>query len=120
MTEHSNLFHEHDVLHDLKHYLPAQASLKDFIHHNTLHAFQSQKFHKAIRNASEILGYKVSLKLEEFRDLYQAGQISEKILEKIIVEREGAESLGEWKKKVLTCTYDTDLPPRIGSLRANW
>jgi hypothetical protein len=120
MTEHSNLFDEHDVLHDLKHYLPAQASLKDFIHHNTLHAFQTQEFHKAIRHASEILGYKVSLKLDEFRDLYHAGQINGKVLDKIITERKGPQGLSVWKEKVLQHSYDTDLPPRVGTLRAAW
>lgn len=120
MTEHSNSFHEHDILHDLKHYLPAQASLKDFVHHNTLHAFQSQKFHHAIRQASEILGYKVSLRLDEFRDLYTSGRINDSILEKIIADRKGSNNVKEWKDKAIEQSYDTDLPPRIGTLRTGW
>src|SRR5262245_21891833 len=28
-------FDEHHVLHELKHYLPSQQALKDFIHHNS-------------------------------------------------------------------------------------
>ncbi len=120
VTIDNHSFCEHDILHDLKHFLPAQSSLKDFIHHNTLHAFQTQKFHKAIRQASEILGYKVSLKLEEFRALFQTGQIKEEILNKIIEERKGKQELSEWRNKVFCQPYDTDLPPRIGTLRAAW
>ena len=67
---HPASFNEQGVLHDLKHYLPAQAPLKDFIHHNTLYAFQNLKFFDALLNASEIFGYKVSLALNEYRALY--------------------------------------------------
>ena len=67
MKAHQHLFEEHEVLHELKHFLPAQAPLKDFVHHNTLHAFQHQHFYKAIRNASAIFGYKVSLSIDEYR-----------------------------------------------------
>jgi uncharacterized protein YbcC (UPF0753/DUF2309 family) len=120
MSEHGPSFHEHAVLHELKHYLPAQASLKDFVHHNTLHAFQGEKFHRAIRQASEIFGYKVSLKLAEYRELYHSGSIQEKVLEKIITQRKGAAAVPEWKDKALHHSYHTDAPPRIGSLRAGW
>ena len=58
-----NIFREENVLHHLKHYLPAQASLKDFIHHNTLHAFQDRKFYDALTESSKIFGYKTSLSL---------------------------------------------------------
>ena len=64
------LFDEHDAIKELKHYLPAQSPLKDFIHHNTLHAFQHMKFYDAIRHASGMFGYKVSLSLDEYRSLY--------------------------------------------------
>jgi uncharacterized protein YbcC (UPF0753/DUF2309 family) len=120
MSEPSPSFHEHEVLHELKHYLPAQASLKDFVHHNTLHAFQGEKFHRAIRQASEIFGYKVSLKLSEYREMCQSGRIPENILEKIIAERKGAAAVTEWKNKAMHQAYHTDAPPRIGSLRAAW
>ena len=63
-------FDEHEILHDLKHYLPAQAPLKDFIHHNTLHAFQNLKFDHAIRKAAKMFGYNVSLPLSDFRNLF--------------------------------------------------
>ena len=113
-------FDEHAVLHELKHYLPAQSTLKDFIHHNTLHAFQDLKFFPAIQKASKIFGYKVSLSLSEFRSLYETKKIRENILEKIIADKLGNENLSEWKTKVVSKTYDTNNSPRIGRLRNNW
>lgn len=53
-------------------YLPAQNPLKDFFRRNTLHAL---KFFEGIHRASEIFEYKVSLSLNEFRNLYKTGQI---------------------------------------------
>ncbi|WP_428655952.1 YbcC family protein [Runella sp.] len=120
MKTHDSLFDEHEVLHDLKHFLPAQAPLKDFIHHNTLHAFQQEKFYDATQSASEILGYKVSLSLDEYRALYESQRIRKDILDKIIVEKKGAKALSEWQKNLLTKKYEKSALPRIGALRANW
>src|SRR6201987_3713036 len=92
---HASHFDEHAVLHELKHYLPAQAPLKDFIHHNSLHAFQNLKFHDALRNASEIFGYKVSLSLDEYRALYKTKRISHSLLDKIIEKKKGTEHAAE-------------------------
>jgi uncharacterized protein len=115
----SHAFDEHEVLHKLKHYLPAQAPLKDFVHHNTLHGFQHLTFSEAIRSASEIFGFRVSLSLTEYRNLYHSGQIKESILKRIIVEHKGEDQLETWMDKVLNHSFHKGLP-RIGQLRANW
>lgn len=117
-----NFFQEQDTLHDLKHFLPAQAPLKDFIHHNTLHAFQQYPFFEALHRASEIFGYKVFLSLEEYRSLYADDKINEVILEKAIVNQTKAanDEIALWKHNLLEKSYATSLMPRIGRLRAEW
>jgi uncharacterized protein len=112
-------FNEEEALEDLKHFLPAQAPLKDFIHHNTLHAFQHLKFFKALQLASEIFGYKVSLSLEEYRSMFKKGNINESILDRLITQRKGTQ-LKEWKEKMLSHEYLNTTLPRIGALRSNW
>lgn len=113
-------FDEHKVINCLKHYLPAQSPLKDFIHHNTLHAFQDMKFYDAIRKASKIFGYKVSLSLQEFRELYAQNRISPMVLRKVILDKKGEGFLEQWQDKLLHGKYDDSNQPRIGQLRSNW
>ena len=113
-------FDEYEALHKLKHYLPAQASLKDFIHHNTLHGFQNLKFYKGIIYASELIGSNISHSIEEFRKLYKSQRIKDDILEKVIEERLGTEYVNEWKEKVLNYEFNHVLSARIGKLRHNW
>ena len=113
-------FDEHHILHELKHYLPSQTPLKDFIHHNSLHAFQNLKFYDAIFKASKIFGYQATLQLDEFRKLYQTGRINDAILDRIIIERKGILNLQKWKHFVLNEQYDDSTTPRIGLLRSEW
>ncbi|MBK9792143.1 MAG: DUF2309 domain-containing protein [Sphingobacteriales bacterium] len=113
-------FDEHHILHELKHYLPSQTPLKDFIHHNSLHAFQHMKFYNAIFKASKIFGYQATLQLDEFRTLYETGRINDAVLDKIITERKGKNQLSEWKQNVLFKKYDDSITPRIGMLRSQW
>ncbi|MFZ4543423.1 MAG: YbcC family protein [Saprospiraceae bacterium] len=115
-----NIFNEHEVLHELKHYLPSQTPLKDFIHHNSLHAFQEMKFYDAIFKASKIFGFQATLPLGDFRKLYQIGRINDEILVRIIAEKKGSEHIRFWKENVLDKNYDEHNEQRIGKLRVNW
>lgn len=115
----SDGFNENEVLRELKHYLPAQAPLKDFIHHNTLHSFQHLNFHRAIREASAIFGYRVSLSLAEYRALYANGRIDPAILRRTIIARKGEHGLEQWQAKVFSTSHTKPLP-RIGALRSAW
>jgi uncharacterized protein YbcC (UPF0753/DUF2309 family) len=112
-------FNESATLHHLRHYLPSQAPLKDFIHHNTLHAFQQQPFFEGIRSASAIFGYRVTMSLEEYRQFFQAGKISEPVLNNLLLRVKGAEA-PHWKEKLLRGQYERNPVPRIGALRAHW
>ncbi|MCW8909044.1 MAG: DUF2309 domain-containing protein [Gammaproteobacteria bacterium] len=59
---------EHAIDH-LEHILPAQAPIKDFVHHNTLHGFQHLTFPEALKSAREIngsYGYESEKKYREY------------------------------------------------------
>lgn len=118
MNNHS--FDEAHVIHELKHFLPSQQALKDFIHHNSLHAFQHMKFYDAIFKASKIFGYQVHLQLAEYREMYTTGRIREDVLQMVIVNKKGKNALSEWKQKLTGTRYDTINHPRIGQLRKYW
>jgi uncharacterized protein len=116
----SKAFDEHTLIHDLKHYLPAQAPLKDFVHHNSLHAFQDKPFFEALKNASDIFGYKTFLSLKEFRRLYKAKRINDKVLNKVLVENIDKDQVEVWKNNLLIKQYNENNQPNIGLLRAFW
>ena len=115
---HLSNFDEHKVIHELKHFLPAQAPLMDFVHHNTLHAFQNLPFHEALATAHVKLGYQVYFPLDIFRSLYQEGRISDAILERTLAEKKG--DVVTWKGKLLYGAYSTIETGRVGALRGIW
>ena len=111
-------FNEHQVIHELKHFLPAQAPLMDFVHHNTLHAFQNLSFHEALATAHVKLGYQVYFPLETFRSMYQEGRISDDVLERVLEQKKG--NAETWKGKLLFGEYPTIETGRVGALRGIW
>ncbi len=119
--KHKDSFDERHLLHELKHYLPSQGSLKDFIHHNTLHAFQDMKFYDALFKASAIFGFQTTFSLTEYRDLYRIGRITPDILDRAIRERKGSHAFDDvWRSRVLHKTYSWAIETRVGKLRSEW
>ena len=113
-------FDEHQLIHTLTHYLPSQGPLKDFVHHNTLHAFQDMKFYDAIFKASAIFGYQTTFTLQEYRDLHRTGRIAPEALARAIAQRKGTKKSAIWHERAMYGTYDEHTNPRFGRLRRKW
>ncbi|MCC5936144.1 MAG: DUF2309 domain-containing protein [Lunatimonas sp.] len=117
---HSVSFDLDHVLHDLSHYLPAQSPLKDFVHHNTLHAFQHLPFHEALQLAAENFGYKVYWNIERYREKYHSGKINIEIIDRVIMDLKGPDNLTYWRNEILH-SLNQDYPePKVGQLRKLW
>ena len=59
----------------LEHVLPGQASIRDFVHHNTLHGYAHLPFHEALARARNELGIAGYWPPERFRHEFAAGRI---------------------------------------------
>jgi len=116
----NSTFNEDECLHKIKHYLPAQATLKDFVHHNSLHAFQNDEFFKAIFSASKIFGFRVTLDVNTYRQLHEQGRIRPEIIDQVISRSKGEKRLCEYWEKMLYENYRQTYNPRVGRFRAQW
>jgi uncharacterized protein len=108
------------IIHELQHYLPAQLALKDFIHHNSLHAYQHMCFFDAVFKASGVFGYQPTLQLTEFRAMHKNGRIKSEVIDRIIAQRHDSTSAPKWRESMLKGNFDESRKPRIGRLRSTW
>ncbi|MFM2194509.1 MAG: hypothetical protein RL092_109 [Bacteroidota bacterium] len=109
-----------ETLHTLAHYLPAQAPLKDFIHHNTLHAFQDLNFFEGASFARTLFGYKTLLSLNEFKALFENGFIKSEQIDRVIMDLKLSEGVDYWKKKLLTSQNSIRYEGKVGKIRKVW
>jgi uncharacterized protein YbcC (UPF0753/DUF2309 family) len=86
--------HDHDHAHDLlparldhlAHFLPAQAPLARFVHHNTLHAYESLPFLEAVTKAAKDLRAEPFLEEERYEEAVASGRIGRVDLEAALRE----------------------------------
>jgi uncharacterized protein YbcC (UPF0753/DUF2309 family) len=76
----------HDLVHHFEHVLPAQAPIKDFVHHNTLHGFQHLPFRDALAAAEAAIGAKGFQSEEDFHAFLAQGRIDREDLEAALAE----------------------------------
>lgn len=114
-------FNEVKAIEHLKHYLPAQAALKDFVHHNTLHAFQSFPFHDALWESSAMFGYRSYMAIDEFRAKYNQGIIRTATLDQAIQQHfSDANEQEHWKEKMLQKEYHQTIRGRLRQFYGLW
>ncbi|TWU43650.1 hypothetical protein Poly51_62610 [Rubripirellula tenax] len=74
------------IIQHAAHLLPAQGPIEVFVHHNTLHAFESLPFDKAVRAGWEVYGAEPYLSEARFRELLAMGRITEADLRSALQE----------------------------------
>jgi uncharacterized protein YbcC (UPF0753/DUF2309 family) len=114
-------------------WLPHQGPIKEFIHHNTLHAFQHFPFHEGCLRASRLYGSWAFFPLAHYRELYQAGLISDQALLEVLqtssapfaalLRHHSATALESLKSLLLDDSHE-DYAPQPGiaatGLRSQW
>jgi uncharacterized protein len=83
------------VIEELAHLLPAQGPISIFIHHNTLHAFEHQRFEEAVESAAERLGCEPYLSESRYRDKLATGRIHPRDVTALLHEQLGARAASD-------------------------
>lgn len=92
-----------EKIEELRHYLPTQGHIKDFIHHNTLHAFEEKSFHEALILGARLYGAQAYLSPKEYLSLIHSGHVSDAGVEmeaRIHSHRKTKEALVEELEKI--------------------
>ena len=85
-TAHNLVFDLDVVIEHIAHWLPSQGPIKDFIHHNTLHAVQDYPFHDGVAVAAQVYGAKSYLPLKDYLKRFEEGRINQQALDWAIAQ----------------------------------
>ncbi len=99
------------------HFLPEQAPIHAFVHHNTLHAFEDSSFLDGVERAAELFGASPYPSEDLFRGLLEKGAIDEEDLRAVVEEHlspeRRAERWGDLKYEDFVVARLKTLPPAI-------
>lgn len=113
-----------DAIHHVAHWLPSQNPIKDFIHHNTLHAVQNRTFPDAVAIASRLYGAKNSQPLSYFHDRHASGRIYDFALESALKSLStSASEEEELRKRMFDEDSAAHYPPlsiALDGIRQKW
>ena len=117
-------FQLEDAIDSISRWLPTQSPIKDFIHHNTLHALENRPFHEAIAIASRIYGARSYLPLADYQARYRKGRIHDFALVRAIaqVEPEPAER-ERLREELFENDHQAHYPPpslALQGMRQTW
>jgi hypothetical protein len=101
----NGVVHLDAVIDHIAHWLPAQGPIKDFIHHNTLHAVQNRPFHEGVAVAAKVLGAKSYLPLADYQQRYREGRITDKALDWAIAQ---ADCSAEDERALRASLFESD------------
>lgn len=101
----------HSLIERVGKHLPSQGPLKDFIHHNPLHAFQKWEFHRGVLEAEKIFGARPYLKFDDYRQLLKKGSITQSGIQKALTQHSSSPAERAFWKKQMHSLFEED-PPR--------
>lgn len=114
---------------ELAHVLPAQAPIRDFVHHNTLHGLQHLPFPEALAEAGRLTGARPWLAEERCREHLSSGRITREDLLAALVEADVVtpETIaaplagfpGLTRRDALLAAFEHDLSP-LSEARCAW
>ncbi len=102
-------------------WLPTQGPIKDFIHHNTLHAFQDRPFHEAVNVASRLYGARGYMEKRWYQDAFADGRITESALQRVLDSYvASASERAEVRRRLLEHNVDSNPPRAWKGIRDRW
>lgn len=76
-----------NIIEHVAHYLPEQAPIHAFVHHNTLHTFEDLSFKEALSQASKIFHANPFMGEKAYREAYAKGRILNEDITAILTEQ---------------------------------
>lgn len=108
----------------IRHVLPRQGPIKDFVHHNPLHAFEGLPFHFGVAAGARLYGARAAMQQDFYLTAYRDGRISASALDRALESALADDSeRTSARERMLTGALEGPPPPpglARNGLRAAW